>query len=463
MEREIRYQDQRRKIDIHKFLHKRAGEFQDEVLTKTSMMIYGMEKCEIVALSAIRITLGENEESSYSAKLGKILEAHEVSPENVEYIEVFDRARDENGNVIRENRRIDNYNQYLVNKSADEYDQYFDDMIASESRNMYQGIDQVFTRVIAESIGHGSGATVNPIQALAALQLQELENVDADGDGLDGNPTEIMIDLLNAISGSRVGSQFLQHSLQELLQPEVQEQPQQEGEPEPEPESDGSRPPAPEPVEQEDVEPEDHIEVVYEDDGNLEPMPPLNPFQPTILESTLINAMINPFATLTRQTTLSGSGSSSGSASVSSLFFPSRFYTFNIPTSYNVDGIVSQMGQQIGQQLVDIKVTLSEEEYNAITTQTFGECQSEEREAQSMCIVCSENFAESDVVKITKCHHIIHDECLKPWLLKESKKCPVCRCELAKGVAHLPPQEGDEVSEQQEEEQQEEEEEKEDD
>jgi hypothetical protein len=439
MEREIRYQDQRRKIDIHKFLHKRAGEFQDEVLAKTSMMIYGIEKCEIVAASVIRITLGENEESSYSMKLEKILEAHEVSPENVEYIEVFDRARDENGNVIRENRRIDNYNQYLVNKSADEYDQYFDDMIASESRNMYQGIDQVFTQMIAQSMGNNSSLVAHPIHALSALQLEENEDVDGDG----SNPTEIVINLLNAISGSTTGSHLLQHSLQELIQPQMEPDVGQE-------EGDGTRPPAPEPEEGEgegetegeaEEEGEQNIGVVYEDDGNLEPMPPLNPFQPTILESRLINALMNPFSGLTQQNTLVGP------SSASSVFFPSRFYTFNIPTTYNIDGIVSQMGQQIGQQLVDIKVTLSPEEYDAITTHTFGECEPEEKEAQSMCIVCSENFAESDVVKITKCHHIIHDECLRPWLLKESKKCPVCRCELAKGVAHLPPQEGEEGDE----------------
>jgi hypothetical protein len=83
----------------------------------------------------------------------------------------------------------------------------------------------------------------------------------------------------------------------------------------------------------------------------------------------------------------------------------------------------------------DIKVTLTNEEYDSIQTERFEECK--ENMNSTICIICNDEFQKDDIVKITKCSHVIHDECLKPWLLNESKKCPVCRAELGTGRAHL--------------------------
>jgi hypothetical protein len=85
----------------------------------------------------------------------------------------------------------------------------------------------------------------------------------------------------------------------------------------------------------------------------------------------------------------------------------------------------------------DVKVTLTEEEYNNIETQKYSTEEKCIDEECKMCIICNDEFKEDDIVKITKCKHVLHDECLKPWLLKESKKCPVCRMELGTGKAHI--------------------------
>ena len=458
-ETEIRYGDLRAKIVLQPFLHKRAGELQDEIFRKVSMMIYGMERCDIVhndGGNTITITLGNCEKSSYSAKLGKILEAFALaSLDDIEYIEVFDRRRDESGNVIRENPRIDDYNNYLVNKSADEYDHYFDDMIEQQSSQMYHGIDSVISRLVSPNPLPVSlsmnGSAPSPFAALQQI-IHLNQTATTAMDLLEEQEEEMteqqesILNIIQAISQSSIHSTFLHHSLSAfdelastvIVDPEINPD---DGPLEVGGEGENDRPAAPEQLVEEAVE-----EAVEEDDdlrcnsvlpsganrvdGNLEPMPSIsNPFQPTILESRLLNAIINPF----NQLPVRG-----GAAPVVPSFFPSRFYTFNFPTVYNTETVVSQLGQQIGQQMEDIKVTLSKEEYEAIPTKPFGECSPEEREAQPTCIICSDNFVDADQVKITKCHHIIHDECLRPWLLKESKKCPVCRCELAKGVAHLP-------------------------
>ena len=98
----------------------------------------------------------------------------------------------------------------------------------------------------------------------------------------------------------------------------------------------------------------------------------------------------------------------------------------------------------LGQNLDDVKVTLTEEEYNNIETKRYIEYNSEEK--CKMCIICNDEFKEDDIIKITQCKHVLHDECLKPWLLKESKKCPVCRMELGSGKAHIEEEEKEDES-----------------
>ncbi|CAI2360420.1 unnamed protein product [Moneuplotes crassus] len=44
----------------------------------------------------------------------------------------------------------------------------------------------------------------------------------------------------------------------------------------------------------------------------------------------------------------------------------------------------------------------------------------------SECIICLENFQESDRKKTTKCKHVFHSRCLTNWL-KNRKTCPLCR------------------------------------
>jgi len=43
------------------------------------------------------------------------------------------------------------------------------------------------------------------------------------------------------------------------------------------------------------------------------------------------------------------------------------------------------------------------------------------------CSICLEGYEESSVIRKLKCSHLFHKDCIDPWLLKESYKCPVCR------------------------------------
>lgn len=44
---------------------------------------------------------------------------------------------------------------------------------------------------------------------------------------------------------------------------------------------------------------------------------------------------------------------------------------------------------------------------------------------ETVCSICLENFENDDNVRLLKCHHIYHDECIKEWF-ERSSKCPLC-------------------------------------
>ena len=76
--------------------------------------------------------------------------------------------------------------------------------------------------------------------------------------------------------------------------------------------------------------------------------------------------------------------------------------------------------------LEDVKVTLSEEEFNNLDSCILNESIL----LNKQCNICLELVKISEKLKILKCEHIYHENCLKPWLTIQSTKCPVCRLNL---------------------------------
>lgn len=64
---------------------------------------------------------------------------------------------------------------------------------------------------------------------------------------------------------------------------------------------------------------------------------------------------------------------------------------------------------------------LSETEFNLLTKIRLTENKNE------LCVMCQSLFEINDNVIVTNCMHYFHTTCLRPWLLKESATCPICR------------------------------------
>ena len=54
-------------------------------------------------------------------------------------------------------------------------------------------------------------------------------------------------------------------------------------------------------------------------------------------------------------------------------------------------------------------------------------CDPESQFDQDSCVICLSEFENGENVTTLPCGHDYHTECIKPWLLKRSSKCPICK------------------------------------
>jgi hypothetical protein len=100
------------------------------------------------------------------------------------------------------------------------------------------------------------------------------------------------------------------------------------------------------------------------------------------------------------------------------------YITFSVPISiYN---------NNTQHNFEDVVVSLTDDEFNELTCY---ECNEENNEKD--CNICIECFNKDDSIVKLNCNHEFHKDCIKKWLCNNSTKCPVCRVEVAKGKANL--------------------------
>jgi hypothetical protein len=90
--------------------------------------------------------------------------------------------------------------------------------------------------------------------------------------------------------------------------------------------------------------------------------------------------------------------------------------------------ILDQSLENTLNNLEDVKITLSDEEFNKLEIPDDISILKNKQ-----CNICLEDLLEendySNIKTLTKlkCNHIYHRCCIKTWLTKQSTKCPVCR------------------------------------
>ncbi len=62
-------------------------------------------------------------------------------------------------------------------------------------------------------------------------------------------------------------------------------------------------------------------------------------------------------------------------------------------------------------------------------TKIFSKLMEDTKIKEPMCCICLRNFTPEDEVRILKCQHYFHKECIMEWLNRE-KSCPYCRRDI---------------------------------
>jgi hypothetical protein len=106
----------------------------------------------------------------------------------------------------------------------------------------------------------------------------------------------------------------------------------------------------------------------------------------------------------------------------------SSFVRFNINDTFlehflraNYDELVNNFTEG----LEDVKVTLSEEEFNNLENVVLDKTNIDR--FNDKCNICLDEFVLEQNVILLNCKHFFHNECIKNWLTNQSTKCPICR------------------------------------
>jgi len=98
-------------------------------------------------------------------------------------------------------------------------------------------------------------------------------------------------------------------------------------------------------------------------------------------------------------------------------------------TTLNLFNVIIQDAQYMpeghfNQPMNDVKNIMQKDELNKLKIQNYAEL---DKEKYKECSICLEDYNEEDKLRILKCEHGFHTECIDKWLLECNYKCPVCR------------------------------------
>lgn len=96
-----------------------------------------------------------------------------------------------------------------------------------------------------------------------------------------------------------------------------------------------------------------------------------------------------------------------------------------------LDEINAGNGNETGIPLSDVKVTLSNEQFNKLQRIPLSKCENQ------TCHICMDEFdaqgSPNDAIKLA-CSHIFHQDCIRRWLCIEKVTCPVCRADVRESI-----------------------------
>ena len=374
MKIDLFYNDFIKNIEIN--INDKIGTLQENILSHSMLLIYGIEYSNIIINGNIYI-LG-SDDLLFDTTLFDFLKSNNNNENNIEKIIIYDRKRDEEGNVIKDNYIIKRYNQWYIN---------------NENNNYFEALN-------------------NYPQNRNTLRL----------------PIDTLLrNILN------IQLNYTQEYINDL---HINEQSSNDQSPNDQPINDQSpndQPTNDQPINDQPIN--DHStndQHINNQPINDQPIndPPINNNEiniPTNNED--INDIINFFDTF-----ISNYSNNIFLDRINQDLSSIASEYINISELNNTDyddlpDLIDDNDNVIN-NYEDIKIVLNEDQFNKLDTFYYKDkcC-----ECSDECLICIENFEnDSELLKLN-CNHVFHKKCIKNWICNENNKCPICRIEIDKG------------------------------
>ena len=382
-------------------LKKKVGEIQKEILQMVSLMIYNIEKMEIYfEEGGGPLIVGKDEGLEFDA----ILENYKNPIYHIEKFVIYDRLRDENGNVIKNNEIIDAYVAWQQKELENEYLNY--NYSESNLSNYFQTnrvyISGTYLPRFYTHRFYINSETVTPLH-------RQNNGDDAMGTSQEDD------DIVTSQEDDDIVTSQEDDDIVTSQDDDADDAPQEEAidDSDEAPQEDATG------TSQEDATGTSQEGDAQEDESHggafHEGTYRGGPFQSGPFRGRFFQRRIFQRETLSE---------SSQEDEIEDL----------LPMDDNEMDLIHVPIQQATpffplNFFQNVKVVCNDAQFNEIETisvESIGE--------NKDCFVCIEPFEENDRIKKLKCSHIYHEECIKKWLCEESNKCPVCRVVVSEGI-----------------------------
>ncbi len=485
MERRVELIYNEYKFDFQFKRKEKIGKIQEDILSKVSLMIYNIECTKVFFEGYHEYILGD-EKMLFLDKWENFEEKEEMKMKKIEKIVVYDRKRDENGNVIKENKVIEQFNRYI---QCEETERYIESMnqtmfqpsfippaipLQHSNITFHQGsfarslMSDLLRPEFLRSFQNTIFTQRVPTQDIGVDERREEEEEilpKKDEEGEEGEEEEVKEDEEEGVKEEEEGVKEEEEGVKEEEEEEEREIRTEEEEVNIDNIIQNELSSLVNVVNEYVERTRNRSQVRVRMSGLLNQNSLLNNFQ-----NNLINEMNNPFLNLSMNIINTNQNEVEETEEVEEtkeeeeelesrpiysanniLFGQPRIVrlplhdTSILQNHTNIEVLENLMtslfgaghfevGNGEGGFYDDVKVCLDENDFNTeLEHFEYKNKENEEEEENKECIICTDAFKEGDLVSKTRCGHLFHDDCLRPWLLNQSVKCPVCRTEVAKG------------------------------
>jgi hypothetical protein len=114
--------------------------------------------------------------------------------------------------------------------------------------------------------------------------------------------------------------------------------------------------------------------------------------------------------------------------------YPANQLLGNFGLALNMFNIILQNPPINDPNMEDVKNVINSEELSQLPIKTYEEV---DKEKHKTCAICLEDYDKESQLRILKCDHSFHKDCVDKWLTDCDYKCPVCRDDSNKHHANV--------------------------